>query len=42
MEKEDIYGKIAELEREIAVLPEGSISKKTIRGKSHSLDSSRS
>ena len=30
MEKEEIYEKIAELEREIAVLPEGSISKKTV------------
>jgi hypothetical protein len=35
VEKEDIYRKITELEREIAVLPEGSISKKTIRGKDY-------
>ena len=32
---EDIYNQIAEIEREIAVLPEGSITKKKIRGKDY-------
>ena len=32
---ENIYHQIAEMEREIAVLPEGSITKKKIRGKDY-------
>ena len=32
---ESIYNQITEIEREIAVLPEGSITKKKIRGKDY-------
>ena len=32
---DDISNKIAELEREIAMLPEGSITKKNIKGKDY-------
>ena len=35
MERDDILTQIAELEREIAVLPEGSIAKKKINGKEY-------
>ena len=35
MRKSDLTERIARLEREIALLPEGSITKKTIRGKEY-------
>ena len=35
MGQEDLINKIADLEREIAILPEGSITKKKIRDKEY-------
>ena len=35
MEQEELLNQIAELEREIAILPEGSITKKRINGKEY-------